>query len=92
VVSAPAEAALTEPTALPRPRRPRGLPRRVRQASLAPQLQNAVTTTFVADAVADASPPAPSPELIRDRMSAFQTGMNRGRLAGGARTEQEKIQ
>jgi signal transduction histidine kinase len=70
--------------------RPRGLPRRVRQASLAPQLHNATAPTLVADT--DASPPAPPPELIRARMSAFQAGTNRGRRAGEASTGQEETQ
>jgi hypothetical protein len=60
-----------------------GLPRRVRQASLAPQLR-------------EPSAPAPrapldaasgrSPEQIRSMMSAFQSGTRRGRAQGAAPT------
>jgi hypothetical protein len=91
LVSASAEAAPAEPKVKPpRPPRQRGLPRRVRQANLAPQLQKAGAPTLVTDV--DQAPPTPSPELIRARMSAFQTGTNRGRQAGDTRTGQEDIQ
>ncbi|HWS32649.1 MAG TPA: nitrate- and nitrite sensing domain-containing protein [Actinoplanes sp.] len=56
-----------------------GLPRRVRQANLAPQLRQVVT---------DPDPVAPprSPEKVRSLMSALQSGTRRGRV-DAARTE-----
>jgi hypothetical protein len=54
---------------------PDGLPRRIRQSSLAPQLRDAPP----ADAVAAPSPSTRSPEELRAMMSSFQAGMNRGR-------------
>ncbi len=54
---------------------PDGLPRRVRQASLAPQLRNSVPEQ------PDASGPLRSPEQVRTIMSALQRGTTRGRLA-----------
>ncbi|BEL09574.1 nitrate- and nitrite sensing domain-containing protein [Actinoplanes sichuanensis] len=57
-----------------------GLPRRIRQANLAPQLRKPVVEP-------EATGPAVSPEQARSRMSALQTGTNRGR-ADAARTEQ----
>jgi hypothetical protein len=56
------------------PSTPDGLPRRVRQASLAPQLRAPVEEE--ADTV-----PFRSPEQVRELMSALQRGTNRGRLA-----------
>ncbi|MEU4158055.1 nitrate- and nitrite sensing domain-containing protein [Actinoplanes sp. NPDC026670] len=56
-----------------------GLPRRVRQANLAPQLRKPVVEP-------EATGPAVSPEQARSRMSALQTGTKRGR-ADAARTE-----
>lgn len=56
-----------------------GLPRRVRQASLAPQLREP------SGPQPDPEPEAPlgrSPEQIRARMSALQSGTRRGRLDG----------
>jgi hypothetical protein len=81
----------SEPTATPpRPPRQRGLPRRTRQANLAPQLQHTAGPTLVADV--NGASTAPSPEQIRERMSAFQTGTNRGRRDGFTNTGQEEIQ
>ena len=54
---------------------PDGLPRRVRQSSLAPQLRNAPP----ADTAPAATPTSRSPEELRAMMSSFQAGMNRGR-------------
>ncbi|WP_338776133.1 nitrate- and nitrite sensing domain-containing protein [Streptomyces sp. DG1A-41] len=64
---------------LHRPQEPEGsedLPRRVRQASLAPQLRNGRP---------EESPPSPAPrddertpELVRDRMAAYRDGWTRG--------------
>jgi signal transduction histidine kinase len=51
-----------------------GLPRRVRQASLAPQLREPV------EAQPDAGP-VRSPDQVRDLMTALQRGTTRGRLA-----------
>ncbi|MEV4278022.1 nitrate- and nitrite sensing domain-containing protein [Actinoplanes xinjiangensis] len=56
-----------------------GLPRRVRQANLAPQLRKPVVEP-------EPTAPARSPEQVRSLMSALQTGTNRGR-ADAARTE-----
>jgi signal transduction histidine kinase len=56
-----------------------GLPRRVRQANLAPQLRKPVVDP-------EPTAPARSPEQVRSLMSALQTGTKRGR-ADAARTE-----
>lgn len=66
----------------------RRLPRRVRQASLAPQLQDAPAPGPESAQV----PAATSPEAIRTRMAAFQRGTDRGRRVGTTRTEQEELQ
>jgi signal transduction histidine kinase len=79
--------AAEQPSA-PRQGRPRGLPRRVRQANLAPQLQNAMAPALIADEI----PPPTPPDVIRARMSAFQSGTNRGRRAGEADTGQKENQ
>jgi signal transduction histidine kinase len=57
-----------------------GLPRRVRQANLAPQLRKPVVEP-------EPTVAARSPEQVRSLMSALQSGTNRGR-ADAARTEQ----
>ncbi|MGN6676916.1 MAG: hypothetical protein ACTHKL_03950, partial [Streptosporangiaceae bacterium] len=59
-----------------------GLPVRVRQANLAPQLQKA---TSPEESVAD-EPAAPSPEAARNTMAAIQLGWQRGRRSA---TEQD---
>ncbi|GIE29149.1 hypothetical protein Ait01nite_021940 [Actinoplanes italicus] len=56
-----------------------GLPRRVRQANLAPQLRAPVVEP-------ESTAPARSPEQVRSLMSALQLGTNRGR-ADAAREE-----
>jgi signal transduction histidine kinase len=56
-----------------------GLPRRVRQANLAPQLRAPVVET-------ESTAPARSPEQVRSLMSALQLGTTRGR-ADAAREE-----
>ncbi|HWG98357.1 MAG TPA: nitrate- and nitrite sensing domain-containing protein [Pilimelia sp.] len=56
-----------------------GLPRRVRQASLAPQLRGALAPATPAD---DQGPGSRSPEEIRAMMNSFQAGTRRGRGAG----------
>ncbi|BCY06046.1 nitrate- and nitrite sensing domain-containing protein [Actinoplanes sp. L3-i22] len=53
---------------------PDGLPKRVRQASLAPQLRNPVTDPEPSTA------PERSPEQVRTLMSALQLGTTRGRI------------
>jgi len=53
-----------------------GLPVRVRQASLAPQLRD--DATFAADAAED-GPGALSPDAVRGTMTAMQKGSERGR-------------
>ena len=64
------------------PSRPtyRGLPRRVRQASLAPQLREHARTQPPADRAAPANLPLRSPEDNRDLMSSLQQGWLRGRV------------
>jgi signal transduction histidine kinase len=57
-----------------------GLPVRVRQASLAPQLRDRAPGTDGADAVAS----APSPEAARSIMTALQRGWERGRYISGS--------
>ncbi|MFU8850233.1 nitrate- and nitrite sensing domain-containing protein [Micromonospora sp. SL1-18] len=57
-------------------RTPQGLPVRVRQASLAPQLRAEADSTPEASEEADAGR---SPEQIRKLMSRYQTGTRRGR-------------
>lgn len=60
-----------------------GLPRRVRQASLAPQLREAPTEEPPADEVADTR----TPEQVRERMTAYMGGWARGDASyGGAPT------
>lgn len=59
-----------------------GLPRRVRQASLAPQLRSDSTTQTRAAATGDAGDDGGrerSPEEVRDRMASLQRGWVRGR-------------
>jgi signal transduction histidine kinase len=60
-----------------------GLPVRVRQASLAPQLRDS-STLAAADASAKTAPEAPSPEAARSTMTALQRGWERGRYISGA--------
>jgi signal transduction histidine kinase len=57
-----------------------GLPVRVRQASLAPQLRDRGPGTDGADTVAS----APSPEAARSIMTALQRGWERGRYISGS--------
>ncbi|MGH3068517.1 MAG: sensor histidine kinase, partial [Streptosporangiaceae bacterium] len=57
----------------------RGLPRRVRQASLAPQLREHARTQPPAGRFAPADLPARSPDENRDLMSSLQQGWQRGR-------------
>ncbi|WIM97531.1 nitrate- and nitrite sensing domain-containing protein [Actinoplanes oblitus] len=52
---------------------PDGLPKRVRQASLAPQLRNPVVEP-------ESTAPQRSPEQVRTLMSALQLGTTRGRI------------
>ncbi|MFF4452806.1 nitrate- and nitrite sensing domain-containing protein [Streptomyces goshikiensis] len=86
---APAQARNPEPQE-PRPApvaalRPRGaaapvteLPRRVRQASLVPQLRETPAPKEPAGARAPEDPPGRSPEQARDRMTAYRAGWARG--------------
>ena len=57
-----------------------GLPVRVRQASLAPQLRDRGPGTEGGDKVAS----APSPEAARSIMTALQRGWERGRYISGS--------
>jgi len=59
-----------------------GLPVRVRQASLAPQLRDGGARS----GNADAGPGAPSPEEVRSTMTALQRGWERGRNVSGRAT------
>jgi signal transduction histidine kinase len=61
-----------------------GLPVRVRQASIAPQLRDGGTAG--ASATGSAAPPAgpPSPEAARNTFAALQRGWERGRSAAGS--------
>jgi nitrate/nitrite sensing protein/histidine kinase/DNA gyrase B/HSP90-like ATPase len=54
-----------------------GLPRRIRQSSIAPQLRGGSTAASDDNATLNAS--SRSPEQMRAMMSSFQEGMNRGR-------------
>jgi len=58
-----------------------GLPRRVRQASLAPQLRDSPPPrqTTVASTGLSGRTPGPSPEEIRQTMSSLQRGWQEGR-------------
>jgi hypothetical protein len=58
-----------------------GLPRRVRQASLATQLRTPRPATQAADSSAEAAAPPRSPETVRATMTALQQGWTRGRGA-----------
>jgi hypothetical protein len=59
----------------------KGLPRRVRQASLAPQLRDSPPPrrTTVASAGLTGGSPGPSPAEIRQTMSSLQRGWQEGR-------------
>jgi len=60
-----------------------GLPVRVRQASLAPQLRDG-SRLAAADPSGKTAPDAPSPEAARSTMTALQRGWERGRYISGA--------
>ncbi|MFG2714263.1 nitrate- and nitrite sensing domain-containing protein [Streptomyces goshikiensis] len=70
------------PVAALRPRGPAApvteLPRRVRQASLVPQLRETPAPKEPAGARAPEDPPGRSPEQARDRMTAYRAGWARG--------------
>jgi len=57
----------------------RGLPRRVRQASLVPQLRGTAEATPEKPPETAAGRPPRSPEMSRSLMSALQDGWRRGR-------------
>ncbi|WP_327001460.1 nitrate- and nitrite sensing domain-containing protein [Dactylosporangium sp. NBC_01737] len=67
---------------------PRGLPKRVRQQSLAPQLQQDTAAAGDLDEV-DVPQASRSPEQLRRMMSSFQAGTARGRHAGGGDTSDD---
>ncbi|MGW7328638.1 sensor histidine kinase, partial [Streptomyces sp. NPDC054840] len=54
------------------------LPRRVRQASLVPQLREAPVPEAPAAAGLSEEPPGRTPEQARDRMAAYRAGWVRG--------------
>jgi signal transduction histidine kinase len=58
----------------------RGLPRRVRQASLAPQLRGQSAGAGATATSEPAGSAAPSPEQLRSRLSSMQDGWQRGRV------------
>ncbi|MFZ3468674.1 nitrate- and nitrite sensing domain-containing protein [Streptomyces sp. 4.24] len=58
------------------------LPRRVRQASLVPQLREAPEPKAPAGVRGPGDPPGRSPEQARDRMAAYRAGWVRGTRAG----------
>ncbi|MCP3754224.1 nitrate- and nitrite sensing domain-containing protein [Streptomyces sp. TBY4] len=58
------------------------LPRRVRQASLVPQLREAPAPKAPAGVRGAAGPPGRSPEQARERMAAYRAGWVRGSQAG----------
>jgi signal transduction histidine kinase len=60
-----------------------GLPVRVRQASLAPQLRDS-SRLAPAESSGETAPDAPSPEAARSTMTALQRGWERGRYISGA--------
>ncbi|MFJ3173182.1 nitrate- and nitrite sensing domain-containing protein [Streptomyces roseus] len=71
------------PVAALRPRAPGApevaeLPRRVRQASLVPQLREAPAPKDPAGAGLPEDPPGRSPEQVRDRMASYRAGWVRG--------------
>jgi hypothetical protein len=71
---------------------PDGLPRRVRQANLAPQLRAEPSSPPSADPLSESSAgehpreprPPRTPDQYRATMSAFQSGFTRGRAEGPA--------
>jgi signal transduction histidine kinase len=60
-----------------------GLPVRVRQASLAPQLRDS-SRLAPAESSGETAPDMPSPEAARSTMTALQRGWERGRYISGA--------
>ncbi|WP_329103791.1 nitrate- and nitrite sensing domain-containing protein [Micromonospora sp. NBC_01699] len=85
----------TEPTAVPVG--DDGLPRRVRQTSLAPQLREPTVSAEPAprDAEPSVQPPKPAgrtPEEIRAMMSAMQAGTARGRRDAASPTDAPTVQ
>ncbi|MEU8205398.1 nitrate- and nitrite sensing domain-containing protein [Streptosporangium sp. NPDC049046] len=70
----------TRQTAAQAPKGPGGLPRRIRQANLAPQLRQETESTGPAEPEPSAEPNEErSPEEARALFSAFQAGSRRGR-------------
>ncbi|MCX5126388.1 nitrate- and nitrite sensing domain-containing protein [Streptomyces sp. NBC_00347] len=59
------------------------LPRRVRQASLVPQLREAPAPKATAGVRGAEAPPGRSPEQARERMAAYRAGWVRGTQASG---------
>jgi hypothetical protein len=64
-----------------------GLPRRIRQTNLAPQLRETPPDEVTVEDATPA-PPARTPEQLRAMMSSFQRGMNKGRRDADAGTDQ----
>ncbi|MFE2875960.1 nitrate- and nitrite sensing domain-containing protein [Streptomyces roseus] len=82
------------PVAALRPRVPGGpevaeLPRRVRQASLVPQLREAPAPEEPAAAGLPEDPPGRSPEQVRDRMASYRAGWVRGAQESSAHAGSE---
>ncbi|MEU6297576.1 sensor histidine kinase [Streptomyces erythrochromogenes] len=75
---APASAPMTASTPAPASASVTELPRRVRQASLVPQLREATTPKEPDGVRLPENPPGRSPEEARDRMAAYRAGWVRG--------------
>ncbi|MFE6906111.1 sensor histidine kinase [Streptomyces erythrochromogenes] len=75
---APASAPVTASTPAPASASVTELPRRVRQASLVPQLREAPTPKEPDGVRLPEDPPGRSPEEARDRMAAYRAGWVRG--------------
>jgi len=65
----------------------KGLPRRVRQANLAPQLRDAHTAGSQPEAASNDNVANRSPDDIRSALSAMQRGWQQGRSVAGEATD-----
>jgi signal transduction histidine kinase len=69
-----------------------GLPRRIRQTNLAPQLHDYPAPSGVSQSgdIATPGPASRTPEELRAMMTSFQSGMNRGRRDAEARDHDDR--